>query len=232
MDLATFRTGSLLHFACLVACGLIVFGMVRIAKRRDSPEFRRRLQGFIAIGCLAGWLVNATLMMWPDRFDWRTSLPLHFCNLANLIAAVAVLSRSRFPKAVLYFWAIVLCSWAFITPVLSKGPVRIEFWIFWGYHLFIPLAVAEILAVQRFRPNWLDFRNAWLFTIGFIAILVALDNGLGWDYGFVGPSIPENPTLLGFLGPYPLRLLWMLLIGTALYALLMLPFRVKSNGEV
>jgi hypothetical integral membrane protein (TIGR02206 family) len=227
MDLSTFRTGSILHFACLIACGLMVLGLARIAKRHDSPDFRRRLRWFVAGGCLVFWLINTVYWMWPSRFHWAGSLPLHFCNLANLIGAIAVFGRSRLFKAVLYFWAFALCIWAFLTPVLSKGPARPEFWVFWGYHLFILLALVEVLVVQRFRPNWNDCRNVWLFTIVYTGILAILDYRLEWQYGFVGPSTPENPTLLDVLGPYPLRLLWMILIATALFGLLLLPWRGK-----
>jgi len=232
MDLTTFRTGSLLHFTCLLVCGLVVFGSAWIGRRRrDSPAFRKRFRWFVAGGCLVTWLINAAYMAWPTSFDWRWSLPLHFCNLANLIGAIAVFTRYRLPKALIYFWALVLCIWAFVTPIVSGGPAHATFWVFWAYHLFILLALVDIFVVQQFRPNWTDFRNAWLFTVAFTATLAILNRWLGWDYGFVGPATPDRPTLLDMLGPYPLRLLWMLLMGTAAFALLVLPWQRSAKDR-
>jgi uncharacterized membrane protein YwaF len=57
-----------------------------------------------------------------------------------------------------------------------------------------------------------------------MAVLVALDAITGWNYGFVGPSLPTQKNILDFLGPYPLRLLWMALIGAFLFTLLMIPW--------
>ena len=158
-------------------------------------------------------------------FSWENSLPLHFCNLANLIGAVAVLGPWRLWKAVLYFWSVTLCVWGFLTPVIGGGYGTLEFWVFWCYHLFIPLAVVETFVVQRFRPGLADLRNAWLLTLCYMVALVILDAACGWTYGFVGPSKPSAPTLLDVLGTYPLRLLWMSLIASGLFVLAWLPWR-------
>jgi hypothetical integral membrane protein (TIGR02206 family) len=225
---ATFRTGSPLHGLCLLACAGIVAGFAILGRRARDPgdgRSRLRLRRFAGYGCLAAWLVNTAFWCLPGRFDWATSLPLQFCNLANLIGAAAVLGKGRFWKTILYFWTPTLCIWAFLTPVLRGGYGTVEFWIFWGYHLFIPLALAEVIVVQRYRPNGTDFRNAWIFTVAYMALLAIPDYHFGWNYGFVGPSAPDSPTLIDVLGPYPWRLLWMILIGTGLYLLVWLPWR-------
>jgi hypothetical integral membrane protein (TIGR02206 family) len=230
-----FRTGSVLHLASLLGCAalVLVFGRagMRAAARGDTTTLRR-LRHIAGYGGLVAWLVNTGYWFLPDRFAWGTSLPLHFCNLANLIGAAAVLGPWRFWKAILYFWACTLCIWAFLTPALYGGYATVEFWVFWGYHLFIPLAVVEVLVVQRFRPDLTDLRHAWWFTLVFLLLLLIPDNLCGWNYGFVGPSVPTAPTVIDLLGPYPWRLLWMALLATALYLLAWLPWRNKGKPGV
>ena len=227
-----FRTGSVLHVASLLGCVALVvlFGMLgKRANARGDTEKLRRMRRFAGYGGLVAWLANVVYWCLTTRFSWGYSLPLHFCNLANLIGAVAVLGPWRFWKSILYFWTLTLCIWAFLTPLIGGGYATLEFWVFWGYHLFIPLTVVEVLVVQRFRPNLADLRNAWILTFCYGVLLVILDNIYGWNYGFVGPSTPDAPTPLDVLGPYPWRLLWMSLLASGLYLLAWLPWRKSSS---
>ncbi|MCB1093520.1 MAG: TIGR02206 family membrane protein [Verrucomicrobiae bacterium] len=205
---------------------LVVFGWKgKAAKRNGDLAVLRRLKHFAGYGCLVVWVVNTVFWCLPSRFAWSSSLPLQFCNLANLIGAAAVLGGGRFWKTILYFWMPVLCIWAFLTPVLHGGYATFEFWIFWIYHLFIPLALTEVLVVQDYRPTFADLKKAWMFTVGYMALLAVPDYLFEWNYGFVGPSKPDSPTLIDVLGPYPWRLFWMIAIGTVLYLLVWLPGR-------
>jgi hypothetical integral membrane protein (TIGR02206 family) len=221
----TFSQGSTLHFLSLGVCLVAVLFTIGAAVRvRDREASARPLRLVIATGCLLSWIVSNGYGIFPERFSWSESLPLHFCNLANLIGAHAVATRHRISQALIYFWSIALCSCAFLTPSLYVGPAHLWFWLFWIYHAFIPVSVAWILVADRFRPSWPDWRNAVVLTLGFMAVLVALDAITGWNYGFVGPSLPTQKNILDFLGPYPLRLFWMALIGAFLFTLLMIPW--------
>lgn len=226
-----FRTGSLQHAICLAVCAVLVALFARGARKavlQRDLSVPRRLRRFVGWGCLAVWLLNTLLWTLASPFDWGVSLPLQFCNFANLIGAAAVLGKGRLSKSVLYFWSLVLCIWAFLTPVVGGGYATIWFWVFWAYHLFIPLALVQLLVLQGFRPGLADLRNAWFFTLGYMIILMAADYRFGWSYGFVGPSDPGAPTLIDVLGPYPLRLLWMVLIGSLLFVLVWLPWRKRT----
>ncbi len=234
-----FRTGSPTHLLSLAACAGIVIAFVWLVRRwraiPDEAERHRklhRLRLFVGSGCLAVWLLNTALWTVLTPFRWEQSLPLQFCNLANLFGAIAVFRKGgRLFKSVLYFWATTLCIWAFLTPVLGSGPDGPEFWIFWLYHVFIPIAVLETFLVQRFRPSFRDLGNAIGFTLAFTLLLAVIDRIFGWNYGFVGPSTPQNPTLLDVLGPYPLRILWMILIASTLFFLAWLPWRKAHHDS-
>ena len=228
MLLATFRVGSGLHLATVAVC-LVLVGLFLVLARNASPERRRRLRAMIGWGCLLVWIMNTLYWAMPGRFSWATSLPIHVCNLANLIGAVAVLRHQRIFQGLLYFWAFSLCIWAFITPTVGLGPARPGFWVFWIYHLFIGLAVAQVLVVDRFRPSGRDLLNAILCTLFYVAVVATLDRVFGWNYGFLGASVPTVPTPVDLLGPYPLRLLWMCLIGAVAFVILWLPWRLAVS---
>lgn len=224
-----FASGSLMHGLCVLLCLAAVAAYAFLGRKRE--EAQPAMRWFVGGGCLVAWLINTTFWMWPSRFIWEQALPLHFCNMANLIGAVAVLARRRLFQAVIYFWALALCIWAFLTPTVEMGPRHAEFWIFWLYHAFILIAVAHVLVIDRFRPEKCDLLQVVAFTAAYTGILIAVNYQWGWNYGFVGPSKPNAPTLIDALGPYPLRLLWIALLALGLFVLCYLPWIRKGRGN-
>lgn len=224
-----FSQWSSLHLICLLACLVAVIAtIVAGIKLRKRPTWEKRVRYGLAFGCLFFWVVSNGYGFFGGRLDWSESLPLHFCNLANLLGAHALMTRHRVSQGLMYFWTMALCSWAFLTPSLYVGPAHLWFWLFWLYHLFIPVATAWILVSDRFHPGWKDCRIAVLLTLAYMTAMAALDAFTGWNYAFVGATKPTQANLLDFLGPYPLRLLWMALIGATLFVLLTLPWLGSS----
>ena len=227
-----FHVGSVTHILTLLTCGLLAAAIAhRGIKLQDNPLHQKRLSILIAFGCIGAWLLNTGFWLVPGRFDWNQSLPLHFCNLANLVSALALWKKPRWSQSLLYFWALGLSTWAFLTPSLAEGPALPEFWIFWIYHIFILFAIVWCLVIDRFTPTWKDFRLSLAITLGYLAILFILDRITGWNYGFAGEAKPLQPSPIDGLGPYPIRVLWLAMIGTAVFALLMIPWRfIKSRS--
>ena len=234
IDPATFTQGSLLHLLCLTVCiasAIVTACLARQERRCDRNS--SLLRHIIVAGSLLSWILSNGYGFFPSRFIWSESLPLHFCNLANLLGAIAVSTRFRIAQSLMYFWTFGLSIWAFLTPSLSVGPADVWFWLFWLYHVFILIAATWILVADGFLPTWSDFGKSLFITLAYMGLLTILDFFTGWNYGFVGPSLPSQANLLDFLGPYPTRLVWMALIGAAIFSLLMIPgtCRDKSSTE-
>lgn len=220
-----FTLGSATHLVTLAACLLITVIIALWGHRtREIPDHHRKLRLGLTLGSILSWIATLAYGLQPSVFKWESALPLQFCNLANLIGAVAVLYHNRGAQSLLYFWSITLCIWAFLTPDLIVGVDHLWFWLFWIYHLFIPICLCWILFVDQFRPTWKDLRFALLATTGFTLGLSVLNAITGWNYGMVGPGKPGQPSLIDVLGPYPIRILWMLMIGASLFTLLFLPW--------
>jgi len=228
--LTEFRSGTAVHFAALAVCALLILTLGVTGRRSDSARRSGALRQSIGYGCLVVWLLNTASWLTPARFSWDRSLPLQVCNLANIFGALAVLRQQRLSQGVIYFWGLGLCIWAFLTPTLDVGPARFGFWIFWTYHLFIGLALVYVLTFDRFRPQATDLLSSLFVTYAYVAIVAAIDLAFGWNYGFVGPGRPTAPTPVDVLGPYPLRILWMTLAGSAVFVLLWLPWRDRRGG--
>ncbi|MDF2377485.1 MAG: TIGR02206 family membrane protein [Verrucomicrobiales bacterium] len=232
MDWENFKPFTATHFLALIVCLAAPLALAMTAGRiRSNPGVLKSGRRFLSIGSVVIWLIACGFWFYPGYFRMDQSLPLHFCNIANLIAVAAVGLRARVAQSLLYFWTFALCIWAFLTPFLTVGPAHPWFWVFWLYHLFIPLAAAWVLAVDRFRPQFSDLKSAIGITFLYTALLALLNAVTGWNYGFVGQGKPGQPSLIDFLGPYPIRLLWMTLIAALLFSLLLLPWKRRKSSR-
>jgi uncharacterized membrane protein YwaF len=80
------------------------------------------------------------------------------------------------------------------------------------------------VAVQRFRPEWSDLRFALLVGVLYAAAIFTVDAAYGLNYGYLGQGTPSRPTLLDVLGPWPLRVVFIVLLGAGAMTVLWLPW--------
>lgn len=209
--------------ACAFLAGVVIAQGLRARARGTEEAQRRRLAPWI----IPLWALMNVYYMIPFT-PWR-SLPLQVCDLGGLLAAVALMGDRRWARSLLYFWGLVLSSQAFVQPVLTVGPSSLEFWIFWLAHAIIVGGACYELIVRRFRPDARDLVVAIAISLAYLAAMFVLDRSTGWNYAYVGPTKPDQPTLVDRLGPYPLRVLWMILIGTGAFVLAYLPWAIAAR---
>jgi len=219
-----FRPFSLTHATVLLGIAAVTWLLVSIGRKSRHATAPTRLERTMAIVNLV--FVGAAHAWWmqPPRFDPAVNLPLQVCHLASVIASLALLTRWRWTRVLLYFWGIGLSTQALITPTLTHSPATIWFWAFWFQHGFIIVAAVYDLAARDFRPDWKDYRNACVASVLYVAAVLPLDLLLGANYGFVGDTKPAEPTLIDLLGPWPGRVVVIVALVAAVMALLMLPW--------
>lgn len=188
--------------------------------RDAAPELERRLAfgwgGFLI--CVNLWSITYWLL--PGTFNLRQSLPLQLCDLAALASPLVYLTSLRWPRVLIYFWGIGLSTQAFITPTLVQGPEHMRFWLFWLLHLAIVGSAVYDVAVLRYRPSWRDLGLVSAATLLWALAMIALNIRLGSNYGYVGNTTPDNPTLIDALGPWPGRLFILAAIVLTLFTLM------------
>jgi hypothetical integral membrane protein (TIGR02206 family) len=154
------------------------------------------------------------------------SLPLQLCDLAALVAAGAMITDWRPLRALLYFWGIGLSTQAFISPIIQAGPNSLRFWMFFVSHTMIVGSAIYDLIVRGYRPRGRDALLAMGVTAAYSLSMFLLDIylsravGVQINYGFVGNTTPDNPTIMNKLGPWPLRVLILALIVIAGFTML------------
>jgi hypothetical integral membrane protein (TIGR02206 family) len=232
---ATFSPFTPLHFACVAVCAFGWWMLVRRARSLvgtgDESTFRRRLAG-TSIAFNAGWTLYR---LTPAYFDIDASLPLHACDFAWMFGAAALLRRApgpRLDREFAYFFGIGLAPIGIVTPVLTDGPSDIDFWAFWLRHFLIPACALVDLCAFGFVPTWRGLRRVIAWTVVALVPITMLNVALDVSYFFTGSAVPDNPTPLDALGPWPERLLAIAALGIGWFALLCWAVRSRLEPRV
>ena len=186
---------------------------------RGTPG-EARWRTLLALAVLGCWLFANGIQLLPGRFDAAVVLPVQVCDIAGLVAALALWRPGGLRSALVHFWGLGFSIQAILTPELSNGPAHVEFWTFWLPHANLTGVACYALLVERYRPVWADARAAFGCALLYLALVLPFDLVTGFNYGYVGPAKPGNASLIDFLGPWPWRVGLMMLLTAAVFALL------------
>jgi len=228
--LRTFHAWSLSHWAAIV--GTIVFagGLAGLRHRWRGAPAARRLDLTLAVLTAVNWIVTQTLQWNSDQFPARTSLPLHVSDVVALAVPLALWTSWRWVRCIVYYWGLALGSLAFLLPDLRAGPARLGYWLFWLTHMFIFLGVAYETIGRAYRPDWRDFGRAACASVLYALLIVPFNAATGFSYGYLGPPHPAEPSILRYFGPWPVRVVPIVLTGLAAMALLTLPWQIVGRA--
>jgi len=215
---------------CLLLIGLLAWTGRRLQRDGDpatEPALRRRL----GIAMLVGSLLNIAWYLLPANFDPDDSLPLHICDMAGLVAPIALLMQWRLARALLYFWAIGLTTQAFITPIITTGPGDMQYWLFWLNHSIVVGAAVYDIIVGRFRPTLADLLRASCATSIWVLVVLPINIVFNVNYGYLGAAPPSQtePTLVDHLGDWPLRIVWICVLAMLAFVIVWLPWGIARR---
>jgi hypothetical integral membrane protein (TIGR02206 family) len=219
------------HLGALVLTAVVGSALVVLVRSRPrtGPLVRGGLFAGISlllafelgIGVREGWLT------------WPALLPLHLCDAAMVLALVSLVRPRRSAVELLYFWALAGSGLAMLTPDLPWGFPRWEFVVFFGLHGMVLLAAVVLVFGLGLRPRRGAPGRAFLATLVLAGVAGAVDALLGMNFMFLRGK-PPTPTLLDYMGPWPVYVAVGAIVALVLFHLLALPFRRewrKTEGE-
>ncbi|MBC8109348.1 MAG: TIGR02206 family membrane protein [Anaerolineae bacterium] len=227
-----FRPFSQTHLIVVIAFAALCTISI-VAARRVRPRSRILAERIFSLACIPLFIANNhELWLNTHQFDVRRSLPLHVCDLAALFVPLALALNWRPARVVLYYFGLLLSSQGFITPDLDEGPAHLQFWGFWLLHAAVVGAAIYDIGARGFRPMWRDLRLAIAIGVIYVIAMVVLDVAIGANYGYVGPTKPELPTVIDMLGPFPWRVFVMSALGIIVTAIATIPWvLVRKRNE-
>jgi len=226
-----FETFSALHGATIVLLAALWYSLISIGVRVRASAYELPWRRGMAIATLLAWLLANGAQLLPGHFIAAENLPLQLCDITGLLVPFALWSRHRVLLAALYFWGVGFGTQAILTPDLRHGPAHMDYWTFWIPHANVTGAAAYGLIVQRFRPRWRDCGQTYGLSLLYLALILPFDLLTGFNYGYVGPATPSQPTLVDFLGPWPWRVLWMMALAAGAFVLMQLPWSPGARSR-
>lgn len=223
-----FHAFTSFHYLVLTLCvgSFIAFCVAgRVMLKHDQlhgsnceQTFRRALAWTIIATQAFFFLRRLTPMHW----DLQDSLPMHLCRWTVWIAAWAMFSLNPKMRALLLFWGLGLSTQAFFSPMITYGLGDMGFWIYWLNHTQIVGAAIYDLAVLGYRPNRRDLYFAMIWGLIYALFTIGLNFVLSTNYSYLGQGDYTMTSVVDKLGPYPQRMIWMVLGGLFVFVLIYL----------
>jgi hypothetical integral membrane protein (TIGR02206 family) len=224
-----FESFGVQHAQTVLTVGGLIAGMCWMGRMLRGTTAGRRYEIALATCVWILWISYQVYDYVKYGFEPGNTLPLQMCDFSAVFAALVFVRPGRGLQSLAYFWGLALGSQAVITPDMAGGPGSIAFYWFWLYHVFIVGAGVYVVVVQGFRPQSSDLRFAVLMGVLYVAAIFTINAIFDLNYGYVGRATPTRPTLIDVLGPWPLRVVFMVLLGAVGMTLLWLPWVIAGS---
>ena len=178
----------------------------------------------ISVVLIADAVLFVSVPLGDGRWSVQTSLPLALCDVALIVAAIAC----WWPQWLLaveltYFWGLAGTLQAVVTPDLSAGFPRLEFFEFVVGHLGIVIAALFLVVGLRLRPRRGSVKRVFAITAAYTAFVGWFDWLTDSNYMYLG-AVPRHGSLLSVLGPWPWYILSAAGVAFVLLLILDAPF--------
>jgi hypothetical integral membrane protein (TIGR02206 family) len=220
------------HFIAL-AIGAVAMAAFLMAGTRGGSS-RHRATRLLAILNLSVYPLSTLAWMTVDTENSIDNLlPFHLCDLTALAAGFALLTRRPWLGTITYFWGLAATAQALLTPAITVGFPALPFVMFFIHHFAVVIAALYLPLALGWRPKspwWRSATEMVGLSVIYLFFAMGINRLLGSNFAFVSRP-PDNPSLIGHLGPWPWYIVSLLGIAMAMYLLLALPFasRKRSN---
>lgn len=223
-----FTTFGSTHLAMLAVFVVVAGVLIAVSRaRRDEPGVPAFSRAFAVVVPLVTVPLQI-LEFLPAEWDFDTSLPLQLCDLAWVAATIALWTHRPWATALTYYWGITLTTQGMITPDLASTFPEPRFLMFWVMHMLIVWAALYLTFGRGIGPRWRDYRISCLVTLVWAVGVFAFNVLTGANYGYLNRK-PERASALDLLGPWPVYVVFEVLIILAAWALMTWPWVVRAR---
>ncbi len=226
----TFVAYGVSHWSVLTLFILVAWLLIHLGRgwrKRGEPRGFSRL---FALLILIFQLPFQVYSMLPPQWDLHTSLPFHLCDLAWMIAVIALWTHNRLAFALIYYWGLSLSSQALLTPQLTFDFPHLQFLMFWGGHCLVVWAAIYLTWGLGFGPGWREYGITVVVTLVWIVLMLGFNSLTGSNYLYLSAR-PTSPTLLDLFGDWPWYLLISIGLGLLVWAMMTLPWLQRGTGR-
>lgn len=220
-DAPPFVPFGLAHTAVLGAAVAAAVGLTVFVRRRPRVAPIVRLGLILALVGFTTAYLRAIAGEGPISV-WDV-LPLHLCDFLILVAAFALATLEPTACELLYFWGGTGALLATLTPDLREGWPDWRFVVYFGLHVTVVVSAAVVVFGLGRHPRPGAAGRVLLLTNAYAAVVGVVDGFWGMNFLYLREK-PWAPTLLDWLGPWPVYILAVEALALLLFLLLAFPF--------
>jgi hypothetical integral membrane protein (TIGR02206 family) len=222
-----FGTGHLVFIVFFLLFNLSFIWLRRI----DDPGFRKRFRYGLATTSI---IVELSWHIWSitiGKWNVQEYLPLHLCSIFVILNSIMLYTRSYKIYEYSYFLGIAGALQAFLTPDagIYGLPHFRAIQTLLAHGLLISEAV-YMTVVEGFRPHWSSIKRVFIGANIYMAVVGVINWLLGSNYMYIAHK-PVTASLLDMLGPWPLYLLSLEVVGFVMCVILYLPFMIIDRAK-
>jgi hypothetical integral membrane protein (TIGR02206 family) len=212
-----FEPFGLLHLVT-VAIVLAVIAAVVAWGRRISIDDARKLGRALGATLVVYYVVESVVRVTMLGVPPVLLLPMELCSALFFIGAYALYTGNALALEVLFFWAFAGTIHALITPTPGEGFPSLEYVRYFVCHgLLVLVATYAVLALDL-ALSWKSVLRALLALQLWELVVAAVDLALDQNFMYLRHP-PPSPTLIDSLGPWPVYLVSLELVGTVSFFL-------------
>ncbi len=156
-----------------------------------------------------------------------TSLPLHYCNLLVWTSIYLMYSKSRTAFELVYLLGLAGATQAIMTPAIQEGWPHFRFIQFYAAHGMIIFSGLYFVFVHQYRPDFSSVKRVFILLNLSVPPLLIINWLTGGNYNNLS-RVPEFPTLIDYLGPWPFYLIPLELLAIFFLLLAYFPFAIQN----
>jgi hypothetical integral membrane protein (TIGR02206 family) len=210
----------------LVVCvAIAALGRAHRGTPSEVP-FRRGLAVLIPLFTIP----MQVLQLLPGDYDLATSLPLQLCDIAWVVAVVALWTRNAAAAALVYYWGLTLTVQGILTPALSQQFPDPRYLMFWGMHFAVVWAAVYLTFGLRVPITWRSYRFALGCTALWAVVVMTFNALTETNYGYLNRK-PASGSVLDLFGPWPGYVVVEVVVVCVVWALMTWPWVARDRGD-
>lgn len=206
---------------------LAAIGTTMIVSARRNQRLARLWEMSMAIALLTVWPGAVAIHLRSGTLTAETLLPLHYCDLAAITGAVALLTHRQLCCEIVYFFGLAGTLQGLLTPALTYDFPHLRFFHFFLLHGGVVITAIYVVTAMQHQPRPGAVGRMMALTLAYAVLVAGVNKLFGTNFGFLS-SPPPTASLIDHLGKWPWYIGWMVILAMVFYALLYLPFLLRS----
>ena len=219
-----FERYGVAHLVVILLTIALPFVLAAFTRKSRWPRSERIVAGLLAGMLLVNYVGYEIYLAITAGLTLPKALPFQLCDWAMVAIMVALLTGRERWIEVAYFWGIGGTLQAIITPDLKYPFPDIRFVTFFVAHSGIVVAIAFVMLMKQFRPQWFSVVRVFAWSELYFVLTLTVDLLTGENYGYLLHP-PPSASLLDLLSHNRvIYILEMHLLALIFYVVLYLPF--------